>query len=61
MTDVSKLLDRHGYSWQVPVRRSAARDEEAIARWREETWPLVERPPASSERSSASPTRLGRR
>ncbi|WP_182905736.1 winged helix-turn-helix domain-containing protein [Microbispora sp. H13382] len=36
MTGVSKLLERHGYSWQVPVRRSAARDEEAIARWRSE-------------------------
>nr|WP_231981867.1 winged helix-turn-helix domain-containing protein [Streptomyces sp. M56] len=27
LTGVSKLLDRHGYSWQVPVRRSAARDD----------------------------------
>ncbi|MGW2184431.1 winged helix-turn-helix domain-containing protein [Streptomyces sp. NPDC001719] len=61
LTGVSRLLDRHGYSWQVPGRRSAARDEEAIERWREEAWPQVERWPASSARTSASPTRRGRR
>jgi putative transposase len=57
LTGVSKLLDRHGYSWQVPVRRAVARDEEEITRWREETWPAVESPPASSAPTSASPTR----
>lgn len=61
LTGVSKLMDRHGYSWQVPVRRAAARDEEEIARWREETWPAVERPPASWAPSSVSPTRPDRR
>ncbi|TDT94041.1 transposase [Streptomyces sp. 846.5] len=60
LTGVGKLLDRHGYSWQVPVRRSAARDEEEIARWREETWPAVESLPASSAPTSASPTSRGR-
>ena len=60
LTGVSKLLDRHGYSWQVPVRRAAARDEEEIARWREETRPEVERPPVSSAPTSASPTSRGR-
>ena len=35
------LLHRLGWSVQVPARRAAERDEAAIARWREETWPVV--------------------
>jgi putative transposase len=35
------LLHRIGWSVQVPARRAAERDEERIARWREETWPVV--------------------
>jgi putative transposase len=35
------LLHRIGWSVQVPARQAAERDEVAIARWREETWPVV--------------------
>ncbi len=35
------LLHRIGWSVQVPARQAAERDEAAIARWREETWPTV--------------------
>jgi len=35
------LLHRIGWSVQVPARRASERDEAAIARWREETWPVV--------------------
>jgi hypothetical protein len=35
------LLHRIGWSVQVPARRAAERDEDMIARWREETWPVV--------------------
>jgi transposase len=35
------LLHRLGWSVQVPARRAAERDEGKIARWREETWPVV--------------------
>ena len=35
------LLHRLGWSVQVPARRAAERDEEKIAAWREETWPVV--------------------
>jgi transposase len=35
------LLHRSGWSVQVPARRAAERDEAAIARWREKTWPVV--------------------
>jgi transposase len=35
------LLHRIGWTVQVPARRAAERDEEKIAAWREETWPVV--------------------
>ena len=35
------LLHRIGWSVQVPARRAAKRDEDAIAAWREETWPVI--------------------
>jgi transposase len=35
------LLHRIGWSVQVPARQAAERDEAAIARWREETWPAL--------------------
>jgi putative transposase len=35
------LLHRIGWSVQVPARRAAERDEQRIAAWREETWPVV--------------------
>jgi transposase len=34
------LLHRIGWSVQVPARRAAERDEDKIARWREEAWPI---------------------
>jgi len=36
-----RLLDRLGMSWQVPARRVAERDEQAIATWRQSTSPAV--------------------
>jgi len=44
---VSRLLRTAGYSWQVPTRRAAERDEQAIAAWREERWPEVKERPRS--------------
>ena len=35
------LLHRIGWSVQVPARQAAERDEAQIARWREETWPVI--------------------
>ena len=35
------LLHRIGWSVQIPARRAAERDEAQIARWREETWPVI--------------------
>ena len=35
------LLHRIGWTVQIPARRAAERDEDKIARWREETWPVI--------------------
>jgi transposase len=37
------LLRRMGWSCQKPERRARERDEEAIARWRREDWPRIEK------------------
>lgn len=51
---VTRLLKSWGYSLQKPSRQARQRDEEAIARWRDETWPaLKKRLRLTSEPSSA--------
>jgi len=34
-----KLMRRHGWSCQVPVRQALERDDEAVAVWKAEVWP----------------------
>ena len=54
------LLHRIGWSVQVPARRAAERDEDKIARWREETWPVIKgrrRTWAPGSASKTSPAR----
>ncbi len=50
------LLHRIGWSVQVPARRAAERDEDKIARWREETWPVIKGPRRTWAPGSASRT-----
>jgi transposase len=38
---VSRLLKRLGWTPQVPITRAIQRDEEAIERWRVESWPAL--------------------
>src|SRR3954471_9381314 len=38
------LLQRLGWSVQVPARQAAERDEQQITAWREESWPAIKRP-----------------
>jgi transposase len=57
---VWKLLRRHGWSAQVPVRRAIERDEEKIEVWKREVWPRVKPPPATWAPTFASRTRRGR-
>jgi len=40
-SQVSRLLKRLGWTPQVPITRAIQRDEEAIARWRVESWPVL--------------------
>jgi transposase len=54
------LLHRIGWNVQVPARRAAERDEDAIAAWREETWPVIKgrrRTWAPGSASKTSPAR----
>jgi transposase len=55
-----KLLRRHGWSCQVPVRQAMERDEDAAAVWKAEVWPDTKAPRATWAPSSASRTRQGR-
>jgi transposase len=50
------LLHRIGWSVQVPARRAAERDEDKIAGWREETWPVIKGPRRTWALGSASRT-----
>jgi transposase len=40
---VSYLLHRMGFSPQIPAHRATERDEQAIATWRREAWPVGKR------------------
>ena len=42
---VWRILREMGWSAQKPERRARERDEAAIQRWREETWPQVKKKP----------------
>jgi transposase len=42
-SQVSRLLKQLGWTPQVPITRAIQRDEEAIARWRVESWPKLKR------------------
>ncbi|MEV4583403.1 winged helix-turn-helix domain-containing protein [Nonomuraea jabiensis] len=57
---VGKLLHRHGWSVQVPARRALERDEEAIAAWKEQVWPVVKAPQRTWAPTCVSKTRPGR-
>jgi transposase len=38
---VWKLMRRHGWPAQVPVRQALERDDEAVAVWKEQVWPDI--------------------
>jgi transposase len=49
---VWRILTDMGWSCQKPERRARERDEAAIARWRQEEWPRVEKKPAPTAGAS---------
>jgi transposase len=54
------LLHRIGWSVQVPARQAAERNDAAIARWREVTWPAVKGRRRTWAPGSASKTNQAR-
>ena len=56
----SKLLRRHGWSPQVPVRQAMERDDEAVIVWKDQVWPDIKARRATWAPSSASRTRQAR-
>ena len=44
-SQVGRILKACGWSRQKPVRRARQRDEAAIAQWRAECWPALEKKP----------------
>jgi transposase len=57
---VWKLMHRHGWSCQVPVRQALERDEEAVAVWKAEVWPEIKEWRATWAPTSASRMRQAR-
>ncbi|WP_225102335.1 winged helix-turn-helix domain-containing protein [Streptomyces sp. CoH27] len=57
---VWKLLRRHGWFAQVPLRRAIERDDKAIEMWKAEVWPQVKGPRRTWAPTSASRTRQAR-
>jgi transposase len=55
-----KLMRRHGWSCQVPVRQALERDEEAVAVWKAEVWPDIKARRVTWAPSSVLRTRQAR-
>ena len=55
-----RLLRRHGWSCQVPVRQAMERDDAAVAVWKDQVWPDIKAPRATWAPTSASRTRQAR-
>ena len=55
-----RLLRRHGWSCQVPVRQAMERDDAAVAVWKDQVWPDIKGPRATWAPTSASRTRQAR-
>ena len=51
---VGRLLRARHWSPQKPARRARQRDEGAIARWRQQTWPALKKGRRPSSRPSSS-------
>jgi transposase len=54
VSGATRLMRRLGFTPQMPARRSAERDEQAVAAWREGTWAEVKEPGRTATGGSAS-------
>ncbi|MCX5152381.1 winged helix-turn-helix domain-containing protein [Streptomyces sp. NBC_00320] len=57
VSGATRLMHRLGFSPQVPTRRVAERDEQAVNTWREATWAEVKGPGRPAGATSASRTK----
>ncbi|WP_302186193.1 winged helix-turn-helix domain-containing protein [Streptomyces sp. ADI95-16] len=57
VSGATRLMHRLGFSPQVPARRVAERDEQAVSTWREATWAEVKGPGRPAGATSASRTK----
>ncbi|WP_371503448.1 winged helix-turn-helix domain-containing protein [Kitasatospora sp. NBC_00374] len=57
VSGATRLMHRLGFSAQVPARRVAERDEQAVTAWKEVTWAEVKEPGRPAGATSASRTR----
>jgi transposase len=51
---ISRVCKASRWSPQKPLRRARQRDEAAIARWRDDTWPAIKKGRRSSSKRSSS-------
>ncbi|MFF4519429.1 winged helix-turn-helix domain-containing protein [Streptomyces mirabilis] len=61
VSGATRLMHRLGFSPQVPARRVAERDEQAVTVWKEATWAEVKEPGRPAGATSASRTRRASR
>ncbi|WUO09197.1 winged helix-turn-helix domain-containing protein [Streptomyces sp. NBC_00289] len=61
VSGATRLMHRLGFSPQVPARRVAERDEQAVTVWKEATWAEVKEPGRRAGATSASRTRRASR
>ncbi|MEU4173521.1 winged helix-turn-helix domain-containing protein [Streptomyces sp. NPDC026665] len=54
VSGATRLMHRLGFSPQVPARRVAERDEQAVTVWKEATWAEVKEPGRPAAATSAS-------
>ncbi|MEV6735241.1 winged helix-turn-helix domain-containing protein [Streptomyces sp. NPDC051364] len=59
VSGATRLMHRLGFSPQVPARRVAERDEQAVTVWREATWAEVKESGRPAGATSASRTKPG--
>nr|WP_274911100.1 winged helix-turn-helix domain-containing protein [Streptomyces sp. WZ-12] len=59
VSGATRLMHRLGFSPQVPARRVAERDEQAVKVWKEATWAEVKEPGRPAGATSASRTKPG--
>lgn len=57
VSGATRLMHRLGFCPQVPTRRVAERDEQAVSVWREVTWAEVKGPGRHAGATSASRTK----